>query len=127
MITQDDRLPARFWAKVQPTPSKRFPGNPCWMWTGAKIPQGYGRAWFRERTDYSHRWAYTALVGEIPEGLEIDHVCRVRGCCNPTHLRAVTKRENHMAAGSRSLSRLHAEHRRCNGFPRCPACRGFAA
>jgi hypothetical protein len=127
MLMHDDRLPLRFWAKVTPTPSKRFPGNPCWQWIGACLPQGYGRVWDGQRVEYPHRWTYAALVGPIPEGLEIDHLCRVRGCCNPTHLEPKTHRDNHLARGSRSFAKLHLEHRRCTGFPRCIACRGFAA
>lgn len=68
---------------------KSGPGE-CWMWTGALDKGGYGR---RGRTS-AHRWSYEHHVGPIPDGLEIDHLCRVRACVNPLHLEPVTKQEN---------------------------------
>lgn len=65
----------------------------CWVWQGA-ISNGYG---WMGRKDYRggvHRWAYLCLVGEIPEGLHLDHLCRNRACCNPGHLEAVDGRTN---------------------------------
>lgn len=47
-----------------------------------------------KRMVLAHRWAYEAFVGPIPEGLDIDHLCRVRNRCEPSHLEAVTHREN---------------------------------
>ncbi|OZE77409.1 hypothetical protein CH305_18215 [Rhodococcus sp. 15-649-2-2] len=69
--------------------------NGCWLWQGPTAPHGYGttiRAWGRGWLP--HRLAYTVMVGEIPEGLQIDHLCRVRKCINPNHLEAVTQAEN---------------------------------
>jgi hypothetical protein len=65
----------------------------CWVWTGAVnggARSGYG--YFRKRR--AHRVAYEAWVGPIPEGLVLDHLCRVRRCVNPSHLEPVTVREN---------------------------------
>lgn len=67
----------------------------CWLWTGAHNDQGYGQLWFgARRMVYAHRWAYERYVGPIPEGYDIDHLCKNSGCCNPAHLEAVTHREN---------------------------------
>lgn len=84
----DPRLPERFWAKVQP----REDG--CWYWTAAVNNQNYGLFNINRRLWLSHRAAYEALVGPIPDGLNIDHLCRVRRCCNPAHLEPVTQAEN---------------------------------
>jgi hypothetical protein len=68
--------------------------EPCWLWTAGKDACGYGQFRFRERVLSAHRFAYRLFVGEIPEGLLIDHLCRVRHCVNPAHLEAVTPQEN---------------------------------
>lgn len=89
----------RFWAKVQPT-------GFCWEWTASKA-HGYG--YFNGSR--AHRFAYELLVGPIPDGLVIDHLCRNRGCVNPDHLEPVTQRENTMRGYS--FSRLHARKTHC--------------
>ncbi len=66
----------------------------CWQWIGAKHSEGYGVIRADGRPAYAHRVAYELLVGPIPEGLDIDHLCRNRLCVNPTHLEPVTRREN---------------------------------
>lgn len=62
------------------------PNSGCWLWAGYVKPDGYPQ--FGQ--EYAHRFAYTEIVGPIPEGLELDHLCRVRSCVNPNHLEAVT-------------------------------------
>jgi hypothetical protein len=69
----------------------------CWIFTGALSTSGYGRVGRGARAEglaQTHRVTYEHLVGPIPEGLDIDHLCRVRACCNPAHLEPVTRREN---------------------------------
>lgn len=80
----------RFWSKVDRS-------GECWIWTGGTNVGGYGR--FRsERHDrrmvVAHRVAYEMVVGPVPDGLVLDHLCRVRACVNPAHLEPVTFTEN---------------------------------
>ena len=65
----------------------------CWEWTGS-IRNGYGRVWADGRRRTIHRVIWEALVGPIPDGLEIDHLCRNTICCNPDHLEPVTRSVN---------------------------------
>lgn len=64
--------------------------TPCWVWVGRIAGGGYGRVRFQSRVWGTHVLAYTMFREPVPEGLELDHLCRVRGCCNPDHLEAVT-------------------------------------
>lgn len=84
-VNRESRRWRRFWAKVQVDPSG------CWLWTGSKLPTGYGRS---SHFGYAHRTSYEAVKGPISEGLQIDHICRVPACVNPDHLEAVTPKEN---------------------------------
>jgi hypothetical protein len=61
----------------------------CWLWTGA-TNLGYGTAGGR----FVHRRVYEALVGPIPAGRVLDHLCRTRACCNPLHLEVTTVGDN---------------------------------
>ena len=128
----------RFWSKVDAT------GN-CWEWTAYKGPLGYGKftvtvdgKWVK--THHAHRFAYEALVGSVPDGLDLDHLCRNPGCVNPDHLEPVTHRLNLMRSPrsllTRNLAKTHCPaghpyderntflNRRKNGtyFRRCNAC-----
>jgi len=66
----------------------------CWVWTGATNGIGYGKLRVDGRIIYAHRAMYEREVGAIPEGLELDHLCRVALCINPGHLEPVTCRIN---------------------------------
>lgn len=69
-------------------------GNGCWAWLGAFDPHGYGKMWDGRTNVRAHRLMYELHVGEIPNGLVIDHLCRNTACVNPSHLEPVTIREN---------------------------------
>ncbi|WNM69762.1 HNH endonuclease [Gordonia phage Crater] len=88
-------LPSRIRQKIRlERPQDRVAGA-CWVWTGARDKQsGYGRILIDRSCKYVHRVVYETLVGEIPTGLHVDHLCRVRECCNPAHLEPVTPKVN---------------------------------
>lgn len=66
----------------------------CWQWTAYVDPAGYGRFGVERKADYAHRVSFELLVGPIPDGLVIDHLCRNRACVNPDHLEPVTELQN---------------------------------
>ena len=95
-------LPARLAKKI------KIDGKGCWLWTGRTTKNGYGLAnhevafdpyylngrLMGGRKTVSHRIVYEILVGPIPDGLQIDHLCRATSCCNPAHLEPVTASVN---------------------------------
>lgn len=88
----------RFWAKVHvgPVPEYRSDLGPCWLWGGAINRDGYGSAWIDGAAISAHIYSFIVFGGQPPgsAGLELDHLCRVRRCLNPTHLELVTHAEN---------------------------------
>jgi hypothetical protein len=86
----DPKLPHRFWGKTVVNPA-----TGCWVWTGSVRRRGYGRVRVNGGKQLpTHRVAYEALVGPIPAGMQLDHLCRVPGCVNPAHLEPVSQAEN---------------------------------
>lgn len=101
----------RFWSRVQKS-------YWCWQWTGAGVrtKNGYGRIMVNGRLIGAHQYSYELLVGPIPKGLTIDHLCRNRGCVNPEHLEPVTHRINILRGDS--ISAKHAKKTHCiHGHP----------
>ncbi len=68
----------------------------CWLWTDKLTREGYARVSFSGKLVHAHRLVFEAVAGAIEPGLHLDHLCRVTGCVNPTHLEPVTPRENTM-------------------------------
>ncbi len=112
--------------------------NGCWLWHGSKDKKGgYGMINVGDKKlKKVHRVAYQLIKGEIPKGLDLDHLCRVRNCANPDHLEPVTRRENIMRginfmagfARRTHCNRGHAFDKgntvlRQNGGRRCKICR----
>ena len=69
----------------------------CWEWQGLKHRSGYGQITTLSGRDYTHRVAWALMIGPIPEGMVIDHICRNRTCFKPSHLRVTTHRQNILA------------------------------
>lgn len=71
------------------------PKTGCWIWIASEKGNGYGQFSDAEgRVRSAHRVAYELFIGAIPEGLQIDHLCRNRACVNPSHMEPVTNKEN---------------------------------
>lgn len=114
---------ARFWGHVDlsgPIPNARPDLGACWLWTGSLNNGGYGRHYITRRTQVAaHRLSYELNVGPIPDGLTIDHLCKVQRCVNPQHLEPVTMAENILRADG--FSGVHARKTHCsNGHPFTP-------
>lgn len=86
-IVGNDR--ARFMAKVD-----QGAEGGCWLWTAHRNADGYGVFRFDGQMGGAHRFAYRLLVGPVPDGMELDHLCRMRHCVNPEHMEIVTHAEN---------------------------------
>jgi hypothetical protein len=124
IITGVSALPDRFAAKVE------FDGE-CWLWLASKDRCGYGQIFWGGRPHKAHRVAYALLVGPVPQGLELDHLCRNRHCVRPSHMEAVTHREN-LKRGLRGVMTTHCPaghpydtantHIQVSGGRRCRAC-----
>lgn len=100
----------RFWRYVEKTDS-------CWLWTGACNQGGYGQFHGKNHRGQASRFAYQFKVGEIPNGLDLDHLCRNRICVNPDHLEPVTRRTNLL----RGIRRLQGVGLRGRSVTVCPA------
>ncbi len=124
MIPITSQLLIRIFSRIKISTEHFYKGDPCWEWIGSIDKNtGYGGVYVKHplyaktRNNYAaHRLTYELFVGDIPEGYEIDHLCKVRHCVNPVHLEAVTRAENN--SRSSSPSSLNAKKTVChNGHP----------
>lgn len=95
----------RFWAKVAKTET-------CWLWTAALTAGGYARFKVDGKTRVAHRWLYEQVVGPIPSGLQLDHLCRTTACVRPDHLEVVTCRENLLRGDT--FQAMHSKKTHCH-------------
>ena len=105
-------LEDRIWAHIVPEPN-----TGCWFWSGSHNNSGYARINLKTtksktgwKTCYLHRVTYEMYVGPIPNGKQIDHLCRQRGCCNPEHLEAVTPQQNVARGLASAVNAAHKTH-----------------
>lgn len=123
-----DNLEQRFLAKVEKTAD-------CWIWRAYRHEKGYGRIGVGGHVKFAHRIAYELFVGPIPAGLQIDHLCRNRGCVNLAHLEPVTARENCLRGTVFHPDACHRGHPRSaentyndpSGIRHCRVCSGSHA
>lgn len=92
-----------FWAQVEVT-------GACWLWTGGLTDEGYGYYWLSGRTYGAHTIAYKDLVSDVPAGMHLDHLCRIRNCVNPDHLEVVTPAVNSERANKPRVEATHCNH-----------------
>ena len=108
----------------------------CWQWTGSIDRNGYGSFWFNKTMALAHRVSYELKVGPIPEGMQLDHLCRNRSCVNPAHLEPVTARENTHRSPITFANKTHCPKghaydeantyvRPSDGRRRCRTCMGL--
>lgn len=102
------KLEERLASKIRLAPT-----SDCWLWCGTISARGYGYICIAGKSRLAHRVSYELFYGLIPVGLEIDHICRVRNCINPKHLRTVTHNQNMMADGSLNIFKRLKEQTHC--------------
>lgn len=102
-MLSDPNVSRRFFDKI-------LVGDDCWEWTSTTNWNGYGRFRLNGRAAYAHRVAYEMFVGPIPIGLQLDHLCRNRGCVRPDHLEPVTSRENSLRGETIAARNANVTH-----------------
>ena len=109
-------IDSRFWSKVNkegPIPENRPELGPCWLWTDRPGTGGYARYFKNPKSLMAHRFAYEEVIGKIPRGLILDHLCRVRHCVRPSHLEPVTHQVNILRGIGLTAQYAQKTHCRC--------------
>src|SRR5438132_1259918 len=100
------------------------PNTGCWLWMRSLTTRGYGQFARNRQRFCAHRVSYELVRGAIPEGLQIDHLCRTRSCVNPDHLEPVTAQVNQRRG--RTISAYYATRTHCvNGHEFTPENTAF--
>ena len=81
----------------------------CWEWQAYVQQNGYGQFGVNNKVEYSHRVSYTIFKGDIPLGLDLDHLCRNHKCVNPDHLESVTRKENSRRGENWQRNKTHCK------------------
>ena len=111
--------------------------NGCWIYLGQPSTR-YADVKVNKKRIGIHRWAYEHFSKNIPEGFQIDHICKNTKCWNPEHLRAVTPKENQLNNWviQKSIAKTHCDHGHLfsseniywyNGHRRCKTCRSLSS
>jgi len=91
-----DQILKNFWSRVKKT-------DTCWVWIGGRAKQEYGEFYIgNKKSVRAHRFSYELHKEKIPEGMQIDHLCKKTFCVNPNHLEVVTAKENNRRSGAPS-------------------------
>ena len=118
--TTPDTLPHSLRRNMEPG------DDGCWLWARSKSRDGYGWASLDDKTHQAHRLIYRLLKGDPPEGMHLDHLCRVRHCVNPDHLEPVTPRENLLRGDTQTAwtccQKCGGEYSQLHGQRRCLRC-----
>lgn len=139
-VRNSGTLEERWWARVRkdgPVPKDRPELGPCWLWNGNHDQNGYGKFSIEDsRATPAHRWGYDRFVEPVPEYLDVDHLCRNRGCVRFTgHLEPVTPQVNNQRGSGwsgRNARKTHCPQGHpyspentyiTNGARRCRQCR----
>jgi predicted Zn-ribbon and HTH transcriptional regulator len=116
------------------------PNSGCWLWLLSDGSHGYPQGSMPDatgqRVSLAHRMSYLAFKGEVPNGYDIDHLCRIKCCVNPDHLEATTKHANRARQNGKNVSAHHtvtdgcttcgATYRVVGNAIVCPECKSLA-
>lgn len=112
-LTPRPNLSERFWVKVNkdaPISAVRPDLGHCWLWTASLDGKGYGKIGVKGKLLQAHRLSYEMVLGAIPDGLVLDHLCRIRHCVNPGHLEPVTQRVNLLRGQTLTAKEVQVTH-----------------